>query len=210
MASPARRNLTIAQVLALVAAAACGMAALRNPTRLSSDLLLDLSLMIAVTAGIVGACGRGRARAFWAGYAIASSGYLLTQLVAVLPNGAPSKVYRSLPTRLLDSCFETLPLITMTASSNGPSGQLIWDVTRPSGERFTYVGRPSTAAEQAVVDKYFEQVDLDGYRRLGHAVFALIAGTAGGMLGLAVAPRGPSPEGRPVPDHGIAPDGSRA
>ncbi len=213
MAASARNRLTIAQALGLVALTALGLAALRNPTRLSSAVLLDLSLLIAVAGAIVGACGRGRSRAFCAGYAIAPLSYLLMQVVAAQPSGTPSKVYRSLPTRLLDYCFEAIPLITMTPASglsSGLSGETIWVVTRPSGERFEYAGSKPPPDKRAVVDEYFRQIDVEAYRRLGHAVFSLIAGIAGGMLGHAVAPRGSKADPRTALDTDLAHTEGRA
>ncbi len=181
-----RIGLTVAQALGLVAAVASGLAALRHPTRAAADALLDLAFLLTVAAAIAAACGRGPSRRFAAGFAIAASAYLAIHLIPAYPIHPDGSSYRPAAIRLLDACFEAVPRPEMVSTRGGPITPMTRTVRRSAGEEVTVVGTSPTPAEQAILDEYYDQIDAAGYRRLGHAVLAPVAGIAGGLLGLLV------------------------
>ncbi len=154
------RRFSIRTLMALLLVSAVALAALRNASDLWAGMM-HLTALGDVGVAILGSINlRGGERAWWQGFAIFSGGYLALTFGPWLPDNFPSKLGTAHIIRAMyDLKFETpyLPKVKMVEidETNGTSKSSWVTPTKPSYEHF---------------------------QRVGHSLFALLAGLVGGSI----------------------------
>jgi hypothetical protein len=187
-----RARMTIVGSMGVIALMALGLAAIHNPTRLAANGIFSLILVALFGASIMGLVRRGRGRAFCLGFAVAGWGYLILSLGPWFEETTGPYLV-------------TTPLIDLAyAKSDTRPNRVLWinrGSDREGGSQVVNV-----AAEPFWNDTQLDQVNhLGGNRygfvpsapyplyRIGHTLFALLAGLAGGLTGWLAAGRRTSP-----------------
>lgn len=179
-------RLTVAGLLILVGFLALGFGALKNPSILwacSVFMLANCALVVATIGSLV---RRGRSRGFWTGFAVAGWTYWLLSFgpwfstTALTPPPLITTRWLSLlypPLNRLEN-FTTPEMDTpgevnaLTGGDRGredPRGGLVWGVSlvkQPDGSSLRTYMMPLR------------------YSQIGHALFVMLSGLAGGMVGL--------------------------
>jgi hypothetical protein len=199
-----RSRRSIAGLLVFVSVAAVGLAGLRSGSDLWASLLESLALLAVLIATLGAAFRRGEARAFWAGFALASGAYLYVASGRWLGESAPgtyaltpyspiAEDRRSLITdKLLDLLYRYARDERLTV---GKKVQVKWggsywacSILEAKDGRFLihYENHSPSFDEWVGLDRIgpFGD-DVGGYRRVGHSLFGMLLGLAG--AGIAVA-----------------------
>jgi hypothetical protein len=183
------RRFSIRKAMVLVAVVAAGLAALKNASDAWAGAML-LFALAAVGAAIVGAVMMpGRERAWWAAFAFFAGGYLV---LTVAPGLSADMGQGLVTTKVLDylhSAYfasrsrETLPerLWWQHARARGEVNRLRADNRQPGDQALDSAMRTLESLGTRVRDA----ADKRDFMREGHALFALLAGLVGGLVGTA-------------------------
>jgi hypothetical protein len=183
------RRFSVRKAMVLVAVVAAGLAALKNASDVWAGAML-LFALATVGAAIVGAVlMRGRERAWWAAFAFFAGGYLV---LTVAPGLFADMGQGLLTTKVLDylhsayfasTSRETLPeaLWWQHARARGEVNRLRAENRQPGDQALDSAMRTLESLETRVQDA----ADKRDFVREGHALFALLAGLVGGLVGTA-------------------------
>jgi hypothetical protein len=173
-----------------VLVAGVGLAALRN----ASDLWAGIMLLVALASIGVAVLGAvlmdDRERAWWLGFAVFGGGYLVAALSPVRSELATTHLLEYVAARVGGS-----EIATIGVSRLGPSTQLFRLVTQDGGVIAKKVA-DSVVNSTPISDLLASMVPAnrwlsvlpgaarhDPFLRVGHCLFALLAGLLGGMIG---------------------------
>ena len=184
------RRISIRVLMAFVVFAAVGLAALRNADEVWAGMMLLLA-MIAIGVAILGATlMRGAERAWWLGFAVFGGGYLVASLCPMRSDLATTRLLQSVIARSsLDSVIVArapsqkfrmsdgrydVAALNLFARDNGPGVPLV-DV---KGATVIVLQEPSTRWRSILPGT----ANPDAFARVGHCLFAFLAGSLGGMV----------------------------
>ncbi len=184
-------KVTIAGSMALVALAAGGLAALRNPTRLVASLTFSLAVVAIVGAGVAACCRRGKVRAFWGGYAACGGIYLLLSLG---PGFEQEVGPHLVTTALVDLAYERVVTAPSRAIDFRTRSNNVREQKITASDVWTSI---ETGTSPTHVRYSFVTLTEYSLHRVAHSLLALAAATAGGLLAVVLSRR-PDIE---APDH---------
>jgi hypothetical protein len=151
---------SIRALMSVIVVSAVGLAALRNANELWAGAMLCVALAALGVAVLGGIFLRGREQAWWLGFVVIGSGYLIASLGPTQPQlgATPLLSYvQSLVSAL--HVQGSVSVSTILVETHGPPGPLYVKETV----------LPATA-------------NSDQFLRVGHCLFALLAGLAGGTI----------------------------
>jgi hypothetical protein len=184
------RRVSIRGLMAFVLVSAVGLAAFRNAGELWAGMLL-LAALAAVGAAVMGAVIlRGSERCWCAGFAFFGGGYLALAFGPWLSDTFQSKLGT---THLLGQIYEQLHPSTSQVNGNLEVLKAALEDAVASAQRARGLARsaqdPSRVATGNRVAALNQQIATlkssptrDQFERVGHSLFALLAGLVGGTL----------------------------
>lgn len=210
---------SIAGLMLVVASVGLGVAALSRPSRLWGAILFSSATAILLGAVLAAVLGKGRRRAFWAGFAIFGWGYLGLQYGPWFETQVGP---HTLPTALLDMLYpivapappngSTTPATFVTFFQSQPGSATVQGSAMLQGS-ITPVpampggpGGPGTPgfiswAAVPAQNAWAAWTELDvrqpgqatmtpaSFYRIGHSLLSLLAAVVGGLIALRIAER---------------------
>jgi hypothetical protein len=174
-----RFRFSIAGLMGVVVFAGAGVAALREATSLWDSALFTAALATLLVAATLALYRDGRGRAFWLGFALFGSTYLILSLLpTVEPRLLTSRGLHALDAKVREHAVPVNwafaspgpgPGLTFS-SGNGPGPVQVWDVT--TGLAFT--GTDGS---------------IENFVRIGHSLVAMILAFLGGWLAVGLLAR---------------------
>ena len=177
------RRFSIRTLMSAIVVSAIGLAALRN----ASDLWAGIMLLVALAAVGVAVLGaiilRGRDRCWWLGFALFGCGYL-----AMVFGPWESTVPRHLgTTNLLDYVHAKVvgsPIKNFDVTRYDKNSVLHQAIIPDRGVNITWP--PDIVAATLPINRWSAALpgvaNYDQFQRVGHSIFALIAGLVGGSI----------------------------
>ncbi len=180
-----RPRISIAGLMVVVLAVAVGMAGLRFASPEWSGGMLTATLGL-LGVGILGTCFRkGSRRAFWAGFSLFGWGYLI---VSVGPWFA-SEIEPNLITRqglaVLHAFMHEgreFDRATVTVGSNAPFQTIQNKLADLKSRGIDNVKLKMSSDPNSAMSTLILTANFADFMRIGHCLFALIAGGIGGMI----------------------------
>jgi hypothetical protein len=184
------RRFSIRRLMAFVFLSSVGLAALRNAGELWAGMML-LAALTAVGVALMGAVIlRGKERYWWAGFAFFGGGYLA---LAIGPWLSDTMQPRLGTTHLLGQLHGRMHPSRVDANRELANLQIARETLAFRLEQIRAVARtpldPACVDAQeklAAVDQAMvaikSMVTRDQFERVGHSLFALLAGLVGGMV----------------------------
>jgi hypothetical protein len=175
--------------MAFILVSAMGLAALRNANELWARVMMMLAVALVGVAVLWAILLRGRERAWWLGFAVLGGTYLLVSL-------SPLR-YRLGTTQLLEyvhAKVADLPIATLEISRFDENSLLYrlvttdGDVSERTVANSVYYSTPAQDlfVSMAPLNRWRSVLpgaaNFDAFQRVGHSLFALLAGQAGGMV----------------------------
>jgi hypothetical protein len=180
-----RIRFNIASLLVVVLVLGVGFAALRESNDLWDSGLFTLTLVVLLVSILLAVHRTEARRGFWVGFALFGSGYLALSLV-------PSIESRLMTTKglaYLDSKVPrgSLNIATVRHSvswSYAPSNQVQTLATNAVGNEFTVIGQGGVWLYDRTTGTLLNGWigTSENFIRIGHSLFALLAGWLGGLL----------------------------
>jgi hypothetical protein len=183
------RRFSIRSLMAFVLVSAIELAALRNANELWARVTMMLAVALIGVAVLWAILLRGQERAWWSGFAVLGVAYLLVSL-------SPLR-YRLGTTHLLEYIHAKVaesPIATFEVSRFDENSLLYRIVTTDGDVSERTVANSvyhSTPAEDLLISMTPANpwrsllpgaANLDAFQRVGHALFALLAGLIGGSV----------------------------
>jgi hypothetical protein len=161
------RRSSIRSLMAVVVAAAVGLAALRDANEWWARAMLLVALAAIWNAVLKAVVLRDKEKYRQAGFALACDAYLIVALGPLQPSLGTTRLLNYLHAQM----HPPLRLVTVSSSSRSvtyaPGAELVVVPNHPVGARLKM---PTVSAAP------------DAFLRVGHCLFALLAGLAGGMV----------------------------
>ena len=177
-----RIRFSIASLLVVVLVLGVGFAALRESNETWDSGVLTLTLVICLTSFLLAIHHNDARRAFWTGFALFGGGYLVLSLV-------PSIESRLATTKALTYLDSKVPGRTQGFSkihvTGGTPGNLVQAVAfSPDGNRLATSSRRTVRLWDVKTGRLLGgwAGTTENFVRIGHSLFALMAGWFGGML----------------------------
>jgi hypothetical protein len=171
-------RLTIAGTMGVVAVAAGGLAALKNPTRLAASLVFSFAIVAIVAAGVAACCLRGRARAFWGAFVAFGGVYLVLSLGPMFEERTGPHLATTAALDLITGEYDPRPRRVQI----GEPPHAYFDST---SARHHWLNRDDGAALRTHHPEFITLAPYSLYR-ICHSLIALVAGTAGGLFALSL------------------------
>jgi hypothetical protein len=182
------RRISIRTLMACVLVAAVGLAALKNAGELWAGIMLLLALAAAGVAILGAALMHGRERAWWLGFAVFAGLYLTVAIGPWVGDGFRYQLITShWLVQLRIAMFES-NIPSLLIEKREIEAELV--KLRPVTPRFQYDPVVSSltnnlrAIETQLTANKNAGLRYDDFQRIGHALFALLAGLVGGMVAL--------------------------
>jgi hypothetical protein len=184
------RRFSIRTLMAVILVSAVGLAALRNANELWAGTMLLITLA-AVGVAVLGAVNlRGRERAWWQGIALFSGGYLVFALVPWLSiHLGTTHLLDYVHAQAVSSSIATFEVSRFDQSSVlyrilSPDGTV--HVSKVADSVVNSTDGSDLVASIAPVNRWRSLLpgatNHDQFQRVGHALFALLAGLVGGAV----------------------------
>jgi hypothetical protein len=183
------RRFSIRSLMAFVVVSAVGLATLRNASDLWAGMMLLVDLA-AVGVAVLGAIlMRGRERAWWLGFAVFVGGYMAVAISPLQLQLSTTHLLDYVHARVVSSSIATFDVSRFDQSS-----VLYRIVTSDGGVNLKTVADSvvnSISAEDLLVSMvpanrwrsmFPGAANHDQFLRVGHSLFALLAGLVGGMV----------------------------
>ncbi len=182
-------RISIRSLLGFVIVAAVGLAALRN----ASDSWAGMMLLLAGAAVHIAVLGailmRGRERAWWSGFALSCGGYMAAALSPLRPQFGTTLLLDHVHAKVVGSSIATVEvsridrssvLYRLVTSDGGVSERTVANSVYQS----TPVNDLLATIEPANRWRSLlpGAANLDAFQRVGHCLFALLAGLLGGSV----------------------------
>jgi hypothetical protein len=189
-------------LLGAVAIAAVGCAALANPGQTSAMAVVTGAIVLLLSAVLAAIYCKAAVRAFWLGFAICGWSYLLLVWVCLERELTPDPNGRILATawildKLADATIEPQALLYSPYADTAPRSP---DATRYAAPSNPYAARPGRQPASAVPVPTYQGYsafpgtpEMSAWRcllQIGHTLWALLFGFAGGVLGCHLHRRG--------------------
>jgi hypothetical protein len=185
------RRFSIRSLMAFVLVSAIGLAALRNASDLWAGMMLLLALAIVGTALMAAVILRGQERHGWAGFAFFGGGYLA---LAFAPGLSDTSRHQLGTTFILNGIYSRMMRGTSQNAGDLPSlrteRERLTEKLREAAVAARTGNDPAVMAAKRAIGMLNRQIDAisganyDQFERVGHSLFALLAGLLGGMIGL--------------------------
>jgi hypothetical protein len=170
-----RLRVSIRFIMMLVLVVAVGFAALRYADDPRASLAFTGVLLILSLAAIASACSSGMRRAFWGGFAGLGLGYFTLCFGPWSSTG----VRPQLATTQLLNWAE--PRVTSTTPAVNWVGQLMPYISASGQYAWVNAGQPHAILLSSAGTFIPGALTISPFERIGHSLFALVAGTIGGM-----------------------------
>jgi hypothetical protein len=178
-----RFRFSIASLLALVVFVAVGLAALQAASDVWDGGVFALTLLTLLTATLLAVHRRGRERAFWMGFTLFGSAYLVASLVPNVEPRLPSTrglayLDSKLSKRVVGFTWSTVSGVS-TISGNVPQtytftvdGSNLAANSLPTARLWNIAGSPPAGSSGSV----------ENFVRIGHSLLAFVMALVGGHL----------------------------
>jgi hypothetical protein len=179
-----RFRFSIASLLALVVFVAIGLAALQAASDAWDGGVFALALLTLLTSTLLAVHRRGRDRAFWIGFTLFGSAYLVASLVPNIEARLPSTrglayLDSKLSDRVVSVTWGYVSTGGSTTSGNvPPTFTFLVDGTTPAAnippawKPWNIVGSPPTGSSRS----------MENFVRIGHSLLAFVMALVGGHL----------------------------
>jgi hypothetical protein len=176
-----RFRFSIASLLALVLIVAVGLAALHASTDAWDGGVFALILLTLHTSALLAVHRRGRERAFWMGFTLFGSAYLLASLVPSVESRLPSsRGLAYLDSKLVDRVIAVNWAWTSIAPPGNPSQKIVFTTnegTRAQNGQATVQLWDATSMPRAG-----SKGSTENFVRIGHSLLAFLMALVGGHL----------------------------
>ncbi len=183
------RRFSIRTLMALIAGSAVGLAALRNANDLWARVMMMLALGLVCVAGLWAILLRGRERAWWLGFAVLGCTYLSVSFSPLRSRLSTTHLFEYVHARVVSSSIATFEvsradqgsilyrvvMIDGTANSRTVSNSVY---SSTPGEDLLATMEPANRWRSALPGA----ANHDQFLRIGHSLFALLAGLVGGTV----------------------------
>jgi hypothetical protein len=183
------RRFSIRTLMVLIAGSATGLAALRNANELWATVMMMLALGLVCVAGLWAILLRGRERAWWLGFAVLGCTYLSVSLSPLRSRLTTTHLLEYVHARVVSSSIATFEvsradqssilyrvvMIDGTTNSRTVSNSLY---NSTPGEDVLATMEPANRWRSALPGA----ANHDEFLRIGHCLFALLAGLVGGTV----------------------------
>jgi hypothetical protein len=183
------RRFSIRTLMVLIAGSATGLAALRNANELWATVMMMLALGLVCVAGLWAILLRGRERAWWLGFAVFGCTYLSVSLSPLRSRLTTTHLLEYVHARVVSSSIATVEvsradqssilyrvvMIDGTANSRSVSNS-VYNST-PEKDLLATM-EPANRWRSALPGA----ANHDEFLRIGHCLFALLAGLVGGTV----------------------------
>jgi hypothetical protein len=183
------RRFSIRTMMALIAGAAVGLAALRNANDLWARVMMMLALGLVCVAGLWAILLRGRERAGWLGFAVLGCTYLSVSVSPLRSRLSTTDLFEYVHARVVSSSIATFEV------SRADQGSILYRVVMTDGtansrtvSNSVYRSTPSEdlLATMEPANRWRSALpgaaNHDQFLRIGHSLFALLAGLVGGTV----------------------------
>lgn len=183
-----KRRFSLAELLAIVAVAALGLAAMRDGSRMSLLITYSLamgSLFVATLAALV----RAKPLGAWVGFAVFGWGsYLVTCVPALNPNDAQTPVNEL--TEAVVDWLQPMPAVPNEVA-NSPRGLVTpWDVAQSMEFEASVKEAELPPAVSSYLSKFRARfVKLNNARAIARLIACLLIALAGSLIGRFLASR---------------------
>jgi hypothetical protein len=179
-----RFRFSIASLLALVVFVAVGLAALQAASDVWDGCVFASTSLTLLIATLLAVHRRGRDRAFWIGFTLFGSAYLVASLVPNVEPRLPSTrglayLDSKLSKRVVGFTWSTVSTGGSTTGGNVPqtftfttSGSTLAANSLPTARLWSLAGSPPAGSSGS----------MENFVRIGHSLLALVMALAGGHL----------------------------
>jgi hypothetical protein len=179
-----RFRFSIASLLALVVFVAIGLAALQAASDAWDGGVFALALLTLLTSTLLAVHRRGRDRAFWIGFTLFGSAYLVASLVPNIEPRLPSTkglayLDSKISKRVVSYTWRTVSTGGSTTSGNVPqtfafttNGSTLAANNPPTAMLWSIAGSPLSGSSGS----------MENFVRIGHSLLAFVMALAGGHL----------------------------
>jgi hypothetical protein len=185
------RRFSIRTLMAFVLVSAVGLAAIRNANERWAGVMMMLAMALFGVAALRAILLRGRERAWWLGFAVLGVTYLFVSLSPLRYRLGSTHLLEYVHARVAD-----LPIATFEISRFDENSILYRIVMNDGDVSVRTVANSvynSTPAEDLLISMVPANrwrsllpgaANFDAFQRVGHSLFALLAGLMGGTVGV--------------------------
>jgi hypothetical protein len=165
----------------LILVLAVGFAALRESSDLWESGMFTLTLGVLLTSILLAIYRSEKGRGFWLGFALFGSAYLgLSLLPSIESMLITTKAFAYLSSKVPGRPMKSYTLINSGIRSGSPSNQVQSIFLSIDGNQAATDGQGKVAIWKAVTGGW--SGSTENFVRIGHSLFALLAGWIGGQL----------------------------
>jgi hypothetical protein len=185
----------------LILVLAVGFAALRESSDLWESGMFTLTLGVLLTSILLAIYRSEKGRGFWLGFALFGSAYLgLSLLPSIESMLITTKAFAYLSSKVPGRPMKSYTLINSGIRSGSPSNQVQSIFLSIDGNQAATDGQGKVAIWKAVTGGW--SGSTENFVRIGHSLFALLAGWLGGQLSRRLCRPSRSPEPNTAVDAG--------
>jgi hypothetical protein len=183
------RQFSIRTLMAFVLVSAFGLAALRNANALWATVMTMVALAFVCVAALWAIFRRGRERAWWLGFALLGGVYLSVSLSPLRYRLGTSRLLEYVHAKAADTSIATFEISRLQQKS------VLFRIVTTDGEvserTVANSGYDSTPGKDLLVsvappNRWRSMLpgaaNFDAFQRVGHDLFALLAGLVGGTV----------------------------
>jgi hypothetical protein len=183
------RRFSIRTLMAFVLVTAVGLSAIRNANEFWAAVMTIAALALVCGAVLVAFLLRGRERAWWLGFAVLGGMYLLISLSPLRYRLGTTHLLEYVHAKVEDVSIATFEISRIDRNS------VLFRIVTPLGEvrektvaNSVYNSTPGDVllGSMALPNRWRSLLpgaaNLDAFQRVGHSLFALVAGLVGGMV----------------------------
>jgi hypothetical protein len=196
-----RLRFHLGTLVILILVLAVGFAALRESSDLWESGMFTLTLGVLLTSILLANYRSEKGRGFWLGFALFGSAYLgLSLLPSIESMLITTKAFAYLSSNVPGRPMKSYTLINSGIRSGSPSNQVQSIFLSIDGHQAATDGQGKVAIWKAVTGGW--SGSTENFVRIGHSLFALLAGWLGGQLSRRLCRPSRSPEPNTAVDAG--------
>ena len=183
------RRFSIRTLMAVVLMSAVGLAALRNANELWATVMTMVALAFVCVAVLWAMLLRGRERAWWAGFALLGGVYLFVSLSPLRNRRSTTRSLEYVHAKVADTSIATFDVSRFDQNS------VSFRIVTTDGEVrertvansvYSYTPGQDLLISMAPLNRWRATLpgaaNFDAFQRIGHSLFALLAGLVGGTI----------------------------
>jgi hypothetical protein len=184
------RRLSISSLMAFVLISAVGLAALRNAGELWAGMMLLVAVAAVGVALMATVILRGKERYWWAGFAFFGGGYLALTVGpwpsnTIRPQLGTTHILKEAHSRITRGAPQNAPDLPGLRAEREMLAVKLREAAfsaRTGNDAAVKATKREIAKLNQRIDAINEATVYDQFERVGHSLFALLAGLVGGMV----------------------------